>query len=279
MITYVGDQNLAAFAPLLTAEAMEHANGVNTLIYGVIDDGDNLACGAAALTAAPAGAELLSLYVAGDYRRRGYGAALLERLTGHLQKAGIPRLTAVYSPESVDSLTPFLEKAGFSPLEDSKIFEATLGELLKSERFAQPAEPVGGLLALSQIPPGWVYEFNVRQEESDTYLLGPLEPNRLDGDVSFMIVENERLRGGFWASYAEGAYIVEGLYLPREYAASLIPLLHASLQAARAKSPQDTPVRFVSITPAIEGLVTKLFPELTPLSGSLKSMELIIPEP
>ena len=112
-VTKIGPQNQQWFEEfLMTPESTE-----DMIRLGVIED--DTACGAAAFRIGRSSAELMSLYVAPEFRRRGAAQSMLDTFLELGGEMGLTSLMTVYMRDNAE-MRAFLDKNGFLQLDSSE---------------------------------------------------------------------------------------------------------------------------------------------------------------
>lgn len=148
-ITRIDKTNEAFFNALLF-EAAERT-GPNILRLGVIDGG--AACGAAAFELSGTTAQLTSIFVVPDSRRRGAGRALLEAFFSLARGTDVSSLSVTYLPEPQDSLTGFFDAMGFACFAGSPAYAVSYAEAKRSDRlqtYLAKADTTGRILSFAE---------------------------------------------------------------------------------------------------------------------------------
>lgn len=158
-ITRIDKTNRAFFDAFLF-EAAERT-GPNILRLGVIDDG--AACGAAAYELRGATAQLTSIFVIPDSRRRGAGRALLEAFYSLVQGTDVSSLSVTYIPEPQDGLNDFFAAMGFACFDGSPAYTVSYAEAKRSDRlqtYLAKADTTGRILSFTEFSGVQTHEFN-----------------------------------------------------------------------------------------------------------------------
>lgn len=278
MVTYVGEKNFPAFAPLLPVGSFAQARRQNQRICGAIDEADGAACGVLILSATGAGCDIEYLYVARDYRLRGHGGALLDAAMGFAQKHRLPEVAVCYDPDTGEGLDMLLLKAGFFNLDaEAQTLTATLGRLSGSRYFAggQAALP-RGVLPLGQVPEAWVRAFVEKSQKQggNKFFFDPAGLAGADADISMAAATRGGMSGAVWCSGGAEGFTIDGLFFVDKGAAArqLRPLVGAMLAAAGRRYPPHTPVQFAAAAPGAARVAHTLFPDVTFAVGRIASL-------
>ena len=96
---------------------------------GVMDDG--VACGAASFLAEETTAQLVSVYVTEQYRRKGAATALFDTFTELAEKKNITALSVSCAKDS-EGLSAFLDAMGFQMFDSSTAYGFTFADVAES---------------------------------------------------------------------------------------------------------------------------------------------------
>lgn len=124
-VTRIGEANIQFFKGFLMEAGELQQN--NILDLGVIDDG--VACGAAVFSVGRYTAELLSLFVAPGYRRRGAAREMLSTFSALAAGTEVRSLTAAYIRGSTSELDDFFAACGFERFDSSPQFSVRIGDM------------------------------------------------------------------------------------------------------------------------------------------------------
>lgn len=128
-ITKIGKKNARFFDGLLFETAQLKAN--NIIKLGAIEDG--VACGAAVFEVGAHNGELISIFVAPEYRRRGIASKLISTFASLAHGTELGSLTASYIPVELDGLNELFKHNGFDLFESSPSFSISFSEAQQSE--------------------------------------------------------------------------------------------------------------------------------------------------
>lgn len=152
---YIGKAQLSYFSTLLLPEAAQAIDGEEPITaLGITADG--VACGALAGYVQDGCFQIISFYVAPDYRRRGGGSLLLHQLEKFLSENSSIRameISFTTAHQDNESLFPFLNTSGFLPEDDRgrNIYSFTLEELKESPALRTPASSSVQVKPFSQL--------------------------------------------------------------------------------------------------------------------------------
>ena len=147
-VTKIGPQNQQWFEKfLITPE-----NAENMIRLGVIED--DTACGAAAFRIGRRGAELVSLYVAPEFRRRGAAQSMLDTFLELGGEVGLTSLMTVYMRDNAE-MRAFLDKNGFLQLDSSESYFFLTQDVLQSGKLTKIASSgiPGNCVPVDKLPP------------------------------------------------------------------------------------------------------------------------------
>ena len=126
-ITLINKENEDAFMSFMSNEI--YKDNEELLRIGALDDDDNVA-GALAAQISTVGADILSLYVNPEYRRKGYGREMVNTVFSLVSGTESNRVSAHFPKD--DTAMAFFDAMGFELIEDMAIKYARLGEILES---------------------------------------------------------------------------------------------------------------------------------------------------
>lgn len=275
MLTGIVRNNLGSFAPLLTPEVRQRVGADDVFAFGIIDDGDKAGCGAVAFTFDGYTCDILSLYVGEDYRRKGYGTALLDKVdeVGKELNGGDMVIAYTLPDEDADTMSGFLSARGFEPLHTpTPTYTATAGALRVGKFGAAPFSPTPQVVAMSALPQITLNTFNRAALRNPDFIFDAIYPSNTDLEVSAAVLDGPEMKGGVWFSRTEDGYLLEGLYLAGDGSRLLMPALRLALEAIAKRGDDDAVVSFAAVTPAAGKLVKKLFSDVAFTAGTVHCM-------
>ena len=255
-ITRIDNTNRSFFGPFLL-EASERSSQ-NILRLGAIEDG--VACGAAAFEINDVSAELLTLFVAPDYRRRGIGRALLDAFTSLTVNTDVASLAVSFMPEEKDGLTDFFTAAGFecfggSPVlsldyEDTKNCSTLDKYLLKADRS-------GIALSVDELS-------DIQRHQLDSTLrsygtsLGEVEVGSFSPELSFAYFNNGSLLAGMFCSMPGDQLNIDFLFSRVANAGPTLTIIDQLVRSA-AERESIRRVAFLAANPVVPAIAEELF--------------------
>ena len=243
---YIGEEQLPYFASLLlpdAAAAIERGEPVTAI--GIAQE--EVACGALAGYVENGCFQVISLYVAPDYRRLG-GARLmvgqLEALLSEEPDIWAVEISFTTAEPDNETMIPFLSSMGYSLENDMgrNIYTFTLGQLEKAETLAQPASRSLRIRPFSQLS-----EDMLRAAQKRGIATGsPLPQSMLTGPQVERELSYALVRDGKIEAYAVvdrsccGVLTLCGLWVGENQPMVLYSLLKTVISRALELYPPDT---------------------------------------
>lgn len=260
--------NLSVFRPLLlpeTARALERGEPLTAL--GLTEG--RVALGAAAGYLAGRRFRVTSLYVAPDYRRRGGGRLLIEKLV-LLCRFGADSLVLRFTAteEEHHTLPPFLEHMGFFEEDDhgENLYQIKLEQVARTDFFSARGARRGVPFAqLSQeVLSGGERAALVAQAPIPE---GGLNGGQVDREVSMAHLENGRIQAYVVCDTSwSGGLTLSALWSQSQDNMVLPGLLRSALSAAVEKYPPDTALVMQAVNQRSAALLRTLLPQAEPIS-------------
>lgn len=273
----ITDEQLQWFTPLLlpeVTEAMEQGEPLTAL--GLVHE--KTACGALAGYVEDGCFQIVSLYVAPDYRRQGGGKAMLAQLEKLLAENQIFSIALSFSVVDEDdkTLLPFCKALGFAEeKEDGSIYCFSLEQLQKS---IQPEK-------LSEERPSYIKSFAELPEDvlhaaqkRGMVLETPLPEQTLNGaDVerrlSHAVVKDGRVEGYAAVDHScAGELTLCGLWVGDKNKATLNALIKAVILQAFKLYPPETRIYVQVLNEKLLRLVQTLAPDAEKISFTYRKM-------
>lgn len=273
-VTRIGEKNAAAFAPLLAETAA--LPGRDILRLGAIDGG--AACAAAAFRVSERTAELLSLYVAPDYRRRGAARTLLETFASLADGTPLTSLTACFPRDDKNGLEAFFTAEDFAVFGGSPRYSLRLDAARGAESFRRNTAGVRGrVLSCDKLTSS---EWRALAALVKNYGAAPDElfGGGYSPALSFVCFERETpVAGLFCADFGERISI-DFLFSAAASAAPTMAILARLAEALAARDPA-TELEFLAANPAVLPIAQKLFgPLLHTCSETAFAVRLLTPQ-
>ena len=260
------------FAPLLlpiVTKALEHGDAVAVL--GLTEE--DVACGAVAYYMDGNRLEIISFYVAPDYRGRGGGTLLLTTLARLARKGPAPAyeiaLDFSSTHEEHEALIHFLEHMGYQqrPTHNGNYYYMTLAQMLASP-YRQPVKKLpSNVVPLRQLDSTELHMLQHHAAQNGTWIpVQSLSAPEVEQDVSCAIVKYDTPVALLLFSYSESRLILSCTW-DKEHKAEHLPLmLRYALWELNRKYPPETPLAVHAVRGIGEDLIRKLVPDAHPIS-------------
>ena len=269
---YISPQHLPVFGSLLLPIAVEALEqGEPILAIGLTEN--RVACGATAGYINNGRFQIISFYVAPDYRRRGGGRMLMESLFTLLNPfPGVFDIDLHYTqttPEH-ESLAPFLTKLGFVEKNTmgETLYRTTLGDVAASPFFATKLSSSSKILPFSQIPDICLSMTDKDLRLSDVPLPQlPLNSPEVERELSCAVVQGSNMEAFVSFDHSCMGELTLSCAWSGHASPTAMPtlLLHA-FHRANQLYPPETPLVLQSVTPVATHLLQKLIPTAKPFS-------------
>lgn len=260
----VVDAHASAFGPLLLPEVQAGlAEGEPFVVLGLVEG--EIACGALAGLWLEGAFQILSFYVAPEYRRKSGGRLLIETLVTALTQLGRPaNLEIAYTETKAEhgDLTLFLEALGFQMgTEDHPITTVTLAQLGQNPFFKGKPTPFAGALPMAEVPEvtlkNMVRKFQVLEDGAMAEgLLSPTLDKRIsvvyqgqDNDTAFVLIDQ-----------LEENHICLSMAMAAQPTV-LVQLLRMAFSLAMEHHPETTTLTVQAVNSSGMGLLEKLIPQ------------------
>lgn len=267
VVYHAEDQQVEQLRSLLLPEAYQAwENGGRPLILGLTKD--QVAVGALAAEMDGSSMEVLSFYVAPEFRRQGGGTLLMDQLL----------LIAEDSAEEVVfdfigtqrehfDLELFLVTYGFAEEERyGAIYATTIARLGEVPALKKEAKRAG--IPLRELGP---VERNKAQQQlrelnapyGDSIFTG----ERVDPDVSFIHVTNQKPDSFFLCEKQKGgSLMITGAWNGSGTPVLFLMMVQNAFNAARKKYPAETVIAAQAVNPTTQKLIRELMPEAVRIS-------------
>ncbi|MCI6630869.1 MAG: GNAT family N-acetyltransferase [Lachnospiraceae bacterium] len=264
-ITRIGKKNCKFFDKLLLQAAATEDR--NVIKLGVVDD--DTACGAAAFRIGEYEAELLSLYVAPEYRRRGAAQKLMDTFEELADDTGLQAIMAVWLRE-MGGLAEFLQKNGFLLLDGSPAFSFRVGDALKSEKLKKYLSGISGgsCVPVSQLSPTRQKALEAFVKNGGFEVYGPIL-TQCSGDVSFVALNQREMPVACMLCTDMGDTITVDILLSDAESHKAILRLFGKLHEKMvADGREDTEICCLAINPQIPPMLEILLGECVQSVGN-----------
>lgn len=193
----IGEEQMPYFSSLLLPEAVAAIErGEPVTAIGIAQE--DVACGALAGYVENGCFQLISLYVAPDYRRRGGARLMISQLEELLEENDIwsVEISFTEAGQETETLTPFLASMGFAAEDDRgrNIYTFTLEEVTRAKALSRPAGKSLKIRPFSRLS-----EDMLRAAQKRAIALGSPLPERtllseqLDRELSHAFIKDGRV--------------------------------------------------------------------------------------
>ena len=275
-ITRIGEKNFKFFEQFMLQTA---AAGENNMVrLGVIDE--DTACGAAVFRIGEYEAELLSLYVAPEFRRRGAAQLLLDTFEELAEDSGLQSIMAVWLKE-MGGLAEFLKKNGFLLLDGSPAFSFRAGDALKSEKLKKylARSFVGKCITVKELPPTRqkALENFVRHGGFEVY--GSIEGQCTEG-ISFVMLDRAEMPTACMLCTDIGEQITVDVLLSKaDSQVAILKLFGKLYEIVMKEGREDAEICCLAINPQIPPMLELLLGEcVKPIGNTLCAVRPLILE-
>ena len=250
MICLIDKERLNAFLPLIPSPLYPLMKRETVFLVGAVEHG--VAVGAAVFELGENQADLLSIAVAPQCRRRSVGSAMLRRCVTLLQSTSVRAFTAM-APEGEKELDAFFSSLSwFRPVEPASCIEIPVRKLGKLPLLCGPAP---GVIPLEGIP-GPVYQEYLQRAFPESEV--PCRRETLDQRVSQVILQNGKIAAcALFASEEDGIELSWLQNMSTDKMAVLLLLRAAAAEIQKFYSP-DTSVLFSVDLPLTARLSEKI---------------------
>lgn len=263
----IGPDDTELVAPLLTPEAVEYINsGMAFGMAAVEEEETRAAVCARLLPENDAVLEIISLYVAPAFRRRGLGGTLLMELIEETMEAtdgGIRWVTSAFDSQ-IEGLEALLTKAGFAIEYDNEAvtWQLTMGELASAPLMEHKAAASGlSLCPLKELSEQQIKQLvNILIENYVDYM-SVQEIRQALAECSYVAYSqnNTPVACSVFTALSEEK-IVLSQFFSKTDTSSLLAVLQASAAALIENYPADTILEIPTLTRSSAKLVEKLLP-------------------
>lgn len=265
----IGPDEADHAAPLLTAEAVTYIKNNEAFGLALVEEGKARAAVCANFSPEDeAILEIISLYVAPDYRRRKLGGTLLMELLEAVlseTEGNLKGVIASFMPET-EGVEALLTKAGFEIKRDeqAQTFRLPVSELADSPLLKRK----------KSVPEGYILRsFNGTSDTTLRQLAEELKRNRVDDlsleemgqalpDCSYVLLNGKlepKACAIFHAMGENGIYLSQFFTADGSTAAGMV-VLQSAAKALLDRFPGETVLEIPTLTESSAGLVKKLLP-------------------
>ena len=268
--TKIGTKNYTYFAPLLfeqmDADQKATLPDDGYVRIGVMDDG--AACGAACFQVEETTAQLVSVYVAKEHRRKGAATTLFDTFTGLAEKKNLTALS-VSCPKENKDLCAFLEAGGFQLFDSTSAYSFTLADVAESRILLAEMKR-----ALEERRENWQQVLSYRelqpyqQMEFGQYLKNNgwgtqwLREGWFSPELSFVVLDVKKKITAFMiCSRQEERVSIDLLYGAGKSHSALLLLFAALYMTLKSCGQQELEITYLAENPQMEALGHRLFGE------------------
>lgn len=262
-VTKIGPQNQQWFEEfLMTPESTE-----DMIRLGVIED--DTACGAAAFRIGRSSAELMSLYVAPEFRRRGAAQSMLDTFLEFGGKLGLTSLMTVYMGDNAE-MGAFLAKNGFLQLDSSESYLFLTGDALQSGKLTEIASSgiTGNCVPVDKLPPTRQRALERFVRKGGFVLRGAIGEN-CTGEMSFAVVDAGALPVAcMLCTDMRDTITIDVLLSKANSRIAILKLFEALYRKLEADNRQTTEIRCLAVNEKVGPLLRLLFGDKVQMAGS-----------
>ncbi len=221
--------------------------------------------------------DVISLYVAPEFRRKGIATALIDELRRLILGRDM-MIRADYTLEDSDmeSLGAFFLRSGFSREKTGIpcIYLADLGGLDIESDDRKANSFAGSIVPFKKIPEK-LLTIASRQFQKEANLLpkGGFLSSKIDRELSCCVFMNGRISAYIAINHMENGFVeIPALWSGLQDPKALMVLLKKSMTALRDKYSPDTRTAMIAISSVSERIILHLFPKAKPSSYSFISL-------
>lgn len=260
------------FASLLlpvVREALE--NGENVALLGLTEE--NVACGAAAYYMDGNRMQILSIYVAPDYRERGGGSLLLTTLARLARRGPAPayEMALEFSATTEEhwGLIRFLEDMGYQKRisGEGNFYNMSLGQMLASPYNSPLKEPSKDVVSFHQLSSVDLHMLQHHAAQSGLVVLPVkrLSDPEVESDISCALIKNGIAVAFLLFQKNETNLELTCAWDSTHQAQHIPKMLRYAVSRLREKYPPETQVVVYAVNRTCESLVLKLVPDVHPV--------------
>ena len=210
--------------------------------------------------------DIMSLYVAPEFRRKGIATALIEELRSQINGRDM-MIRADYTLEDseMESLGLFFSRSGFSreKIGIPCIYIADLGDLSIDKEEKTENRYAGFMVPFNKIPQKVLsVASNQFRKESNPLPDGGFLSEKVDRNLSYCVFMNGRISAYIAINNKENGYVeIPALWSSLQDPKALMDLLKKSMTALRDKYSPDTRTVMIAISSVSEKIILHLFPQ------------------
>lgn len=268
-VTRISKNNIEFFKDFLMESYELHSN--NILKLGAIEDGT--ACGAACFEVNKTVAELVSIFVAPAYRKRGIASEMLSTFSNLCAGTKTQALTVSFVDEENSGLHEFFKKSGFEIFEGSESYITTLGAVSRSDGFKKYIAEVKTVIT----PISFEEMFDFQKKAINRLLLGygssvsELESGSFSKSLSFGVFDNSGKAQGFLlCSQVEDMVVIDFLASLMPKATPTVAMIKSLYNALNARFSDELIIKFLAANPKVLPIAERLLGQSLEKSFSAK---------
>jgi len=213
--------------------------------------------------------EITWVYVGLEFRNKGVGTALIERLkTCYDFVPGLTALISQFPTEDGEALERLFLGADFS-LKDDKhsVYTLTVGDLKNNYFWNKELSCAKDAVALESVYDVMLREFEtgILLSEKDAMIYSPLDRNKFNQKLSMAYIKDSKINGILLAEVEETGLELSYAYVKPGIATALPAMLYQAGKAAIESFPPEAVVSVAAISDVSVKLMEKMFPNLKTL--------------